>query len=60
MKIEYSHEKQLIRDFIRYISDNHKACVVQFPDEYSSSQFVSYRFVNVGDIINEFIEEVKK
>lgn len=60
MTTEYSYKEQLIKDFLRYISDNHKACVVQFPDEYSSSQFVSYRFVNVSEMINEFIEEVKK
>lgn len=57
MTTEYSSEKQLIKDFIRFISDNHKCCVVCFPDEFASSQYVNYKFVNVGGLIEEFINE---
>ena len=57
MTTEYSPEKQLIKDFIRFLSDEHKSCVVQFPDEFASSQYVNYRFVNVTDLIEEFINE---
>lgn len=56
MTTEYSYEKQLIKDFIRFLSDEHKACVVQFPDEFASCQYVNYRFVNVSELVEEFIE----
>ena len=59
MTTEYCPNKQLIKDFIRYISDNHKAGVVEFPDEFADHQYVSYRFVNVSELIDEFIKEIK-
>lgn len=57
MTTEYSYDKQLIKDFIRYISDQHKAAIVQFLDEFAASAYVNYRFVNVGNLIDQFIEE---
>lgn len=57
MTTEYSADKQLIKDFIRYISDEHKACIVQFPDEFAAHAYVNYKFVNVGELIEEFIND---
>lgn len=57
MTKQYSHDRELIKDFIRWISDEHKACVVQFPDEFAAGAYVNYKFVNVGELVNEFIEE---
>lgn len=54
---EYSPEKQLIKDFIRYISDNHKCAVVRFPDEFAANSYVNYKFINVVEILDEFIRE---
>ena len=59
MTIEYSPEKQLIKDFIRYISDNHKCAIVSFPDEFAAHQYVNYKFINVAEILDEFIKERK-
>jgi len=56
MTKEYSHDREVIKDFIRFLSDKHKACVVQFPDEFAASQYVNYRFVNVSELLEEFIE----
>lgn len=60
MTTEYSPDKELIKDFIRYISDHHKCAVVEFPDEFASSQYVNYRFINVSELLDEFITERKK
>lgn len=60
MTPEYSPEKQLIKDFIRWASDHHKCAVVCFPDEFAASQYVNYKFVNVTELLDEFIEERKK
>lgn len=60
MATEYSPEKQLIKDFIRWASDTHKCAIVSFPDEFAASQFVNYRFVNNGQLIEEFIQEKNK
>lgn len=57
MSTEYSADKQLIEDFIRYISQHHKAGIVEFPDEYAAHQYVNYRFVDVGELIEEFIND---
>lgn len=57
MTQEYSPEKQLIKDFIRWASDTHKCAIVSFPDEFSSDRFVSYRFVNTCELLDQFIEE---
>lgn len=57
MSTEYSPDKQLIQDFIRYISERHKAAIVEFPDEYAAHQYVNYKFVNVGELIEEFIND---
>lgn len=54
MTTQYSPEKQLIKDFIRYISDNHKCAIVSFPDEFAAAQYVNYKFVNNGQLIDEF------
>lgn len=60
MTTEFSPDKQLIKDFIRYISDMHKCAIVSFPDEFAASQFVNYRFVNTVNLINEWDEGRKK
>lgn len=57
MTTEYNYEKQLIKDFIRWASETHKCALVAFPDEFAASQFVNYRFVNNGQLIEEFIQE---
>lgn len=59
MTQQYSPNKQLIEDFIRYISEHHKAVIVEFPDEYAAHQYVNYRFVNTCEIVEEFIERRK-
>lgn len=57
MTTEYSTEKQLIKDFIRWASDTHKCALVAFPDEFAAAQYVNYRFVNNGQLIEEFVQE---
>lgn len=57
MSTEYSPEKQLIKDFIHYISDNHKCAIVSFPDEFAVNSYVNYKFVNVSELLDQFIEE---
>lgn len=59
MTIEYSPEKQLIKDFIQYISDNHKCCIVQFPDEFAANSYVNYKFIDTCKLLDEFIQERK-
>lgn len=59
MSNEYCPEKQLIKDFIHYISDNHKCCVVCFPDEFAAHAYVNYKFVNVTELLDGFIKERK-
>ena len=56
MIMEYSYDKELIKEFVRWASDTHKCALVAFPDEFSSRQFVSYRFVNTVELVNEFIQ----
>lgn len=56
MTSDYSNDKQLIKDFIRWASDTHKCSIVSFPDEFAASQYVNYKFINVG----QFIEEKNK
>lgn len=60
MTKQYSHDRELIKDFIRYISDEHKCAVVSFADEFAASAYVNYKFVNVGNLIDEFIQEKGK
>lgn len=60
MTTEYSYDKELIKGFIRYISDNHKCAIVEFPDEFAAAQYVNYKFVNVLDMIDEFVERKTK
>lgn len=60
MTTEYSPEKQLIKDFIRWASENHKCALVAFPDEFAASQYVNYRFVHNGKLIDEFVQERNK
>ena len=57
MTKQYSNDRELIKDFIKWASDQHKCAVVEFPDEFAASQYVNYRFVNVGDLIEEFLGE---
>lgn len=59
MTKEYSQDRELIKDFIRWASETHKCAMVAFPDEFANSQYVNYRFVNVSDILEEFIERRK-
>lgn len=56
MTKQYSHDREVIKDFIRWISDERKCALVQFPDEFAASQYVNYRFINVSDILEEFIK----
>jgi hypothetical protein len=56
----YNYDRELIKDFIKWVSDTHKCALVAFPDEFSSDRFVSYRFVNTVDLINEWDEGRKK
>lgn len=60
MTTDFSYDKQLIKDFIRWASDNHKCALVAFPDEFAASQFVNYKFINNGQLIEEFIQEKNK
>lgn len=55
MTTQYSPDKQLIKDFIRYISDTHKCAIVSFPDEFAANSYVNYKFINVGELIEEFM-----
>lgn len=57
MTTEYNYDEQLIKDFIRWASDERKCAIVQFPDEFAASAYINYRFVNTCDLLNEFIEE---
>lgn len=59
MTKEYSPEKQLIKDFIRWASDTHKCAVVSFPDEFAAHQYVNYKFVDTCDLLDEFLKERK-
>lgn len=56
MTIEYSPDKQLIKDFIRWASDTHKCAMVAFPDEFAAVQYVNYKFINVTELLDQFIE----
>ena len=56
MTKEYSHDREVIKDFIRFLSDEHKCAVVCFADEFAAHQYVNYRFVNVSELVEEFIE----
>lgn len=60
MTTVHSPEKQLIKDFIRWASDTHKCAIVSFPDEFAASQYVNYKFVNVGDLIEEFMNDIQR
>lgn len=57
MIMEHSHDREVIKDFIHFLSDEHKACVVQFPDEFTANSYVNYRFVNVSELLEEFLEK---
>ena len=59
MTPRYSPDKQLIKDFLRWVSDEHKCAIVQFPDEFAANAYVNYKFINVGEMINDFIDERK-
>lgn len=56
----YCKDKQLIKDFIKWVSDEHKVALICFPDEFSSNQFINYIFVNNGQLIEEFVNEKVK
>lgn len=56
----YNYDRELIKDFIKWVSDTHKCALVTFPDEFSSDRFVSYRFVNTCDLLDEFVQEKNK
>ena len=59
MSKEYSPEKQLIKDFIHYISDEHRCAIVSFPDEFAANSYVNYKFINVTELLDQFLEERK-
>lgn len=56
----YSYDRELIKDFIRYISDKHKCAVVSFPDDFDASAYVNYRFINTCELLDEFMQERTK
>lgn len=56
----YNYDKELIKDFIKWASDTHKCALVQFPDEFSSNQFINYIFVNNGQLIEEFVNDIQR
>ncbi len=60
MTTQYSYDKQLIKNFIRWASENHRCALVAFPDEFTASAYVSYQFVNTCELLDEFIEERTK
>lgn len=55
MTKQYSHDREAIKDFIRWISDEYKCAIVAFPDEFAAHQYVNYKFVNVSELVEEFI-----
>lgn len=57
MMQQYSHDREVIKDFIRFLSDEHKYCIVQFPDEFAANSYVNYKFINVSQLLDQFIEE---
>lgn len=59
MTTQYSPEKQLIKDFIRWAGDTHKCALVAFPDEFAAAQYVNYKFINVTELLDQFIKERK-
>jgi hypothetical protein len=59
MIMEHSYDSEVIKDFIRWISDTHKCAVVSFPNEFAANSYVNYRFVNVSELVEEFIEGEK-
>lgn len=52
----YSYDREVIKDFVRFLSDEHKCCVVQFPDEFAANSYVNYKFINVSELLEEFLE----
>lgn len=60
MTTQYSPEKQLIKDFIRWASDTHKCALVSFPDEFAASAYVNYKFVHVGELIEDFMNDIQR
>jgi len=60
MIMEHSYDIEVIKDFIRWISDTHKCAVVSFSDEFAASQYVNYKFINVSELVGEFIEGRKQ
>jgi hypothetical protein len=59
MTTDYNYDKQLIKDFIRWASENHKCALVAFPDEFAAQQYVNYKFINVTELLDQFIKERK-
>ena len=59
MTHEYSPEKQLIKDFIRWASDTHKCAIVSFPDEFAAHAYVNYKFIDTCKLLDQFLEERK-
>lgn len=56
MTAEYSADKQLIKDFIRWASDTHKCAIVSFPDEFAAHAYVNYKFIDTCQLLEQFIE----
>jgi len=59
MTTEYSADKQLIKDFIRWASDTHKCAIVSFLDEFAAHAYVNYKFIDTCQLLEQFIEERK-
>lgn len=60
MTKQHSHDREVIKDFIRWASDTHKCAMVSFPDEFAASAYVNYKFINVSEILDEFLEVRKQ
>lgn len=51
----YCYDEYLLKDFIKFCSDKHKAALVEFPEEFTQNQYANYRFVNNSWLIEEFL-----
>lgn len=56
----YNPDKELIKDFLRWVSDTHKCAIVQFPDEFAASAYVNYRFIDTVNLVEEFVNESQR
>jgi len=55
----YNCDKELVKDFLKWVSDNHKCALVAFPDEFSYNKYVNYKFIDTCKLLDQFLEERK-